>query len=132
MALPLGERVQDGPEPSTGTGVGDDRTMGRCLELARAAAGRGNQPYGSVIVLDGRVVAEGENSVTTDVDSTAHAEIVAIRRACRALGRVDLTGATIYASGEACSSSAAAIRGAGPSLVVFATPRRQRLGGCRS
>ncbi len=40
----------------------DTQAMNRCIELARAAAGRGNQPYGSVIVMDERIVAEGENS----------------------------------------------------------------------
>jgi tRNA(adenine34) deaminase len=110
----------------------DVQAMERCIELARAAAGRGNQPYGSVILMDGRIVAEGENSVVTDVDSTAHAEIVAIRRACRELGRTDLSGGTIYASGEPCWTCSSAIRGARLSRVVFAAPSLWATGGCTS
>jgi tRNA(Arg) A34 adenosine deaminase TadA len=110
----------------------DERAMERCLELARAAAGRGNEPYGSVIVLDGQIVAEGENSVQTDVDSTAHAEIVAIRRAEKRLGRVNLSGATIYASGEPCWTCSSAIRGARLSRVVIAAPSLWPTGGYTS
>jgi tRNA(adenine34) deaminase len=110
----------------------DERAMERCLELARAAAGRGNEPYGSVIVLDGQIVAEGENSVQTEVDSTAHAEIVAIRRAEKRLGRVNLSGATIYASGEPCWTCSSAIRGARLSRVVIAAPSLWPTGGYTS
>ncbi len=110
----------------------DAQAMERCIELARAAAGRGNQPYGSVIVIDGRIVAEGENSIVTDVDPTAHAEMVAIRRACRSLGRTDLSGGTIYASGEPCWTCSSAIRGARLSRVVFAAPSLWATGGYTS
>jgi tRNA(adenine34) deaminase len=115
-----------------GAAVDDEQAMARCIELARAAAERGNEPYGSVIVLDGRIVGEGGNSVMTDVDSTAHAEIVAIRRACKALGRVDLSGTTIYASGEPCWTCSSAIRGARVSRVVIATPSFWPTGGYTS
>ncbi|MEJ7654018.1 MAG: nucleoside deaminase [Chloroflexia bacterium] len=90
----------------------DAVAMERAIELARAAAERGDEPYGSVIVVEGRIVSEGENSVATDLDPTAHAEITAIRRACRDLERTDLSGGTIYASGEPCWTCSAAIRGA--------------------
>ena len=110
----------------------DTRAMERCIELARAAAERGNQPYGSVIVLGGRIVAEGENRVVTDVDPTAHAELVAIRNACRDLGRIDLSGGTIYASGEPCWICSSAIRAARLSRVVFAEPAQWATGGYTS
>jgi tRNA(adenine34) deaminase len=110
----------------------DERAMERCIELARAASGRGDQPYGSVIVLDGEIVAEGENSMVTACDSTAHAEIVAIRRAEQRLGRIDLTGATIYASGEPCWTCSSAIRGAKLSRVVIASPSLWPTGGYTS
>ena len=110
----------------------DTQAMERAIELARAAAARGNQPYGSVIVLDGRIVGEGGNSVATDLDPTAHAEIVAIRRACRDLGRIDLSGATIYASGEPCWTCSSAIRGAHLSRVVIAAPSLWATGGYTS
>jgi tRNA(Arg) A34 adenosine deaminase TadA len=80
-------------------------------------------------VLDGQIVAEGENSMLTDVDSTAHAEIVAIRKAEHALRRIDLSGATIYASGEPCWTCSSAIRGAHLSRVVFAGPSFWPTGG---
>ena len=110
----------------------DEQVMARCLDLARAAAERGNEPYGSAVVLDGEIVGEGGNSVTTDVDSTAHAEIVAIRRAEKKLGRVDLSGTTIYASGEPCWTCSAAIRGARISRVVIAAPSLWPTGGYTS
>jgi tRNA(Arg) A34 adenosine deaminase TadA len=100
----------------------DHQMMARCIELARAAAARGNPPYGSVIVFGGHIIAEGVNSTLTDIDSTAHAEIVAIRQACCALGRIDLSGATIYAYGEPCWTCSSAIRSARLSRVVFAAP----------
>jgi tRNA(Arg) A34 adenosine deaminase TadA len=111
----------------------DDVTaMERCIELARAAAERGDQPYGSVIVLDDRIVAEGDNSIATDSDPTAHAELVAIRRACQELGRTELSGATIYASGEPCWMCSTVIRAARISRVVFAKPASSGTGGATS
>lgn len=112
--------------------IDDEQAMARSIELARIAAGRGNHPYGSVIVVDGRIVAEGENGVVTEVDPTAHAEMVAIRNACRTLGRIDLTGGTIYASGEPCWACSAAIRAARLSRVVFAAPSSSATGGATS
>jgi guanine deaminase len=106
--------------------------MERCIELAQAAAERGDQPFGSVIVMDGRIVAEGDNIITTDVDPTAHAELVAIRRACQALGRIDLTGGTIYASGEPCLMCSSVIRATRLSRVVIAMPSRGATGGATS
>jgi tRNA(Arg) A34 adenosine deaminase TadA len=111
----------------------DDRqAMERCIELARAALAQGNGPYGSLIVLDGRVVAEGANSVQTDLDPTAHAEIMAIRAACRALGRLDLSGGTIYASSEPCWTCSSAIRAARLARVVIGEPSRYASGGATS
>ncbi len=66
-------------------------------------------PFGAVIVMDGQVVAEGANHVTTRNDPTAHAEVEAIREACRKLGRHDLRGAVIYASCEPCPMCLSAI-----------------------
>jgi guanine deaminase len=77
--------------------------MRRAIDLADAnvTAGRGG-PFGAVVVRDGAVVAEGTNLVTSTNDPTAHAEIVAIRNACSALGVFHLTGCEIYASCEPC------------------------------
>ncbi len=75
--------------------------IARAIELAEenVRLGRGG-PFGAVIVKAGRIVAEGTNLVTSACDPTAHAEVVAIRAACRALGVFQLTGCEIYASCE--------------------------------
>ena len=102
----------------------DTQAIERCIELARAAVGRGNHPFGSVIVRAGEIVAEGENSVVTDLDPTAHAEVAAIRNACRALGRLDLSDCTLYTSCEPCWICSTAIRETGIRRVVFAARGR--------
>ena len=110
----------------------DTRAMERAIALARAAAERGNPPFGSVIVRDGEVVAEGANGVKTDLDPTAHAETVAIREACRKLGSLELAGCTIYASGEPCWMCSTVIRDVRISRVVFAATSRWATGGSSS
>lgn len=76
--------------------------MERAMALATQAVNEGNRPAGCVIVKDGRIVGEGRNLVYTEVDPTAHGEIVAIRRTALALGTVDLSGCTLYTSMEPC------------------------------
>ncbi len=84
--------------------------MRRAIELAteNVRSGAGG-PFGAVIVRDGEVLAEAANMVTAAHDPTAHAEVVAIRRACGALGVFDLRGAAIYCSCEPCPMCLAAI-----------------------
>jgi guanine deaminase len=81
-----------------------DRHMRRAIELARHSAlvDRTGSPFGCVIVRDGEVVGEGVNQVPTRNDPTAHAEVVAIRAACAALGTYVLAGCTVYSTGEPC------------------------------
>ncbi len=83
--------------------------MRRAIALSRThmQAGDGG-PFGAVIVLDGQIIGEGWNQVTGSNDPTAHAEVVAIRAACRKLGRFDLRGATLYTSCEPCPMCLAA------------------------
>lgn len=89
---------------------GKDGYMRRALALARQGMnGNAGGPFGAVIVKDGRIVGEGWNRVTSTNDPTAHAEVVAIREACKALGTFDLAGAEIYASCEPCPMCLAAI-----------------------
>ena len=77
--------------------------MARAVDLARKGEKtRGASPIGCVLVLDGKVVAEGHNEVGLRHDPTAHAEIVAIRRGCEALGRDELRGATLYSTLQPC------------------------------
>lgn len=71
------------------------------LAIAQCQAGAGG-PFGAVVVREGVIIAEGWNQVTSTHDPTAHAEIVAIRRACAALGRFSLAGCTLYSSCEPC------------------------------
>ena len=84
--------------------------MRRAIELAteNVASGRGG-PFGAVIVKDGVVIATGTNQVTTTNDPTAHAEVVAIRNACQALGTFRLTDCDVYTSCEPCPMCLAAL-----------------------
>lgn len=76
--------------------------MSRAVELARNNVLSGGEPFGSVIVKDGKIIGEGVNRVSAEHDPTAHAEIAAIREACKQLGTTDLSDCEIYASGEPC------------------------------
>ncbi|MBI2461237.1 MAG: nucleoside deaminase [Candidatus Rokubacteria bacterium] len=76
---------------------------------AQAGAAEGNFPVGSVVVRDGAIVARGHNEVVTASDPTAHAEMVALRRAGAALGTPLLAGCTLYTTLEPCPMCAAAL-----------------------
>ncbi len=92
------------------------------LSCERMEAGDGG-PFGAVIVRDGVIVAEGWNEVTSTNDPTAHAEMQAIRRACRELSRFDLAGCEIYTSCEPCPMCLAAIYWARLDRIYFANSR---------
>ena len=80
-----------------------ERFMDIAIELSRQAGAQGNRPVGSVIVSkDGQIVAQGANQVKSDVDPTAHGEVVVIRQAARKLDTIDLSGHTLYTSMEPC------------------------------
>jgi guanine deaminase len=89
------------------------------LGIENVRTGQGG-PFGAVVVKDGRVVAEGANRVTTTNDPTAHAEIVAIREACRVLGVFQLTGCDLYTTCEPCPMCLGAIYWARPARVFYA------------
>ena len=72
------------------------------VDLAVANVADGGGPFGAALVADGAFVASGVNRVTPDLDPTAHAEVVAIRAACRARGDFSLAGGTLYSSCEPC------------------------------
>ncbi|MGK9116443.1 nucleoside deaminase [Olivibacter jilunii] len=80
-------------------------------------------PFGCIIVKDGKIIGKGCNSVTSTIDPTAHAEIVAIRDACKHLGEYQLDDCTLYASCEPCPMCLGAIYWARPSRVVYAATR---------
>ena len=96
------------------------RAIALSLEMMRS--GRGG-PFGAVIVKDGRIVAEGFNQVTSTNDPTAHAEVVAVRLACQALGTFDLTGCEIYTSCEPCPMCLSAIYWARLGRIYYANDR---------
>jgi tRNA(adenine34) deaminase len=83
--------------------------MRAALEQARAAGAAGEVPIGAVIALDGGIIAEGFNQPIASSDPTAHAEIVALRSAARALGNYRLTGATLCVTVEPCAMCVGAI-----------------------
>jgi tRNA(Arg) A34 adenosine deaminase TadA len=102
----------------------DEAHMRRAIELARLHSGAGaGGPFGAVVVKDGRIVGEGWNQVTSANDPTAHAEIVAIRRACAGLGTFDLTGATVFTSCEPCPMCLGAILWSRASRMCYAATR---------
>lgn len=107
----------------------DVAAMRQCIELAREALDRGDHPFGAVLVRDGSIFAEGQNRVNTKLDPTAHAESEAIREACKALETLNLSGFTIYASGEPCWMCATVIRHVGISRVVIGALSRGATGG---
>ncbi|HNM24351.1 MAG TPA: nucleoside deaminase [Saprospiraceae bacterium] len=85
-------------------------------------------PFGCVIVRDGVVVGRGNNRVTSTNDPTAHAEVVAIRDACRQLGHFQLEGCTLYTSCEPCPMCLGAIYWARPDRIVYAATRHDAAG----
>ncbi|MGH6913626.1 MAG: nucleoside deaminase [Geminicoccales bacterium] len=106
--------------------MNDEHFLRRAIALAERAVRDGiGQPFGAVVVQDGRIVGEGCNLVTSTCDPTAHAEIVALRDACQALARTGLEGCTIYASCEPCAMCLAAIHLARIERLVFATSAEQ-------
>lgn len=99
--------------------------MQRAIDLAveNARSGRGG-PFGALVVKDGAILAEGVNLVTSSNDPTAHAEICAIREACRVLGDFQLRGCEIYTSSEPCPMCLGAIYWARPERVYCGATAR--------
>ena len=95
--------------------------MRLAIESARAALDSGQSPFGAVIARDGQVLAASHNEVWEQVDPTAHAEVTAIRLACKKLGKVKLDGCTIYSTTEPCPMCFSAIHWACLGQVIFGT-----------
>ena len=96
--------------------------MAEALAEARKAAAEGEVPIGAVVVHDSRVIGRGRNARETRRDPTAHAEMLALQEAARALGRWRLTGATVYATLEPCPMCAGALVNARVDRLVYAVP----------
>jgi guanine deaminase len=93
------------------------RAIALAIENIRSAQGG---PFGALVVKDGRILAEGANRVTISNDPTAHAEVVAIREACRVLGDFQLPGCDLYTTCEPCPMCLGAIYWARPARVFYA------------
>ena len=96
------------------------KIMARAIALSVQNVALGGGPFAALVVQGGEIIAEGVNSVTTENDPTAHAEIMAIRAACRALETFELTGCEIYTSCEPCPMCLGAIYWARPACVFYA------------
>lgn len=94
--------------------------MDAALNEARAAADAGEVPVGAVIVKDGQIVARARNRMRERTDPTAHAEMLAIRDACRKLGTERLTGCDLWVTLEPCPACAGAIAAARLSRLYYA------------
>src|SRR2546430_14302989 len=100
----------------------DDRLMREALDEARRATEHDDVPIGALIARDGQVVARAHNRREVDADPTAHAELIAIREAARALGRWRLSDCALYVTVEPCAMCAGAAVLARLALVVFGAP----------
>lgn len=101
----------------------DEQWLAQAIALATANVADGGGPFGAVVVADGVVLGTGQNRVTRDNDPTAHAEVEAIRAACRAIGGFSLVGATIFSSCEPCPLCLAAALWSRVDRVVYAANR---------
>jgi tRNA(Arg) A34 adenosine deaminase TadA len=92
----------------------------RAIELSRQSRANGNHPFGALLVLDGQIVLESENSVGTTGDATGHAETNLVRLASMKFSRSDLARASLYSSCEPCAMCSGAIYWAGIGRLVYA------------
>ncbi len=103
---------------------GHERWMREAVSLGREGMEHnGGGPFGAVVVCGNEIVGRGHNQVTSKLDPTAHAEVVAIRAACQSLGRFDLRGCELYTSCEPCPMCLAAIYWARLDRIYYACTR---------
>jgi len=103
----------------------NDRTfLSRAIRIAVDGINKGGGPFGAVISREGKIIAEANNRVVMSHDPTAHAEVLAIRKASDILNTHDLSGCVIYASCEPCPMCLGAIYWAGIRKVVYASDRK--------
>lgn len=106
-------------------GMTDETTsfLLQAIRMAEDNVRNGGGPFGAIVVKDGKIVGEGVNRVTRNNDPTAHAEVVAIRDACKNLGTFQLTDCDIYTSCEPCPMCLGAIYWSRPAKVYFAASK---------
>ncbi|MEM0321432.1 MAG: nucleoside deaminase, partial [Thermoprotei archaeon] len=97
----------------------DELLIGEAIRIAQTGVEAGQFPFGAVIALGSRIAASAHNSVKASVDPTAHAEIVAIRKACTKLYTTSLEEATLYTTCEPCLMCLSACFWAGIRRIVF-------------
>jgi guanine deaminase len=103
----------------------DQQFLDRAIELSRKGMENGEGgPFGCVIVKEGVIIGEGCNQVLVSNDPTAHAEVVAIRNACRHLNSFQLAGCDVYTSCEPCPMCLGAIYWARPNRVIYANTKK--------
>lgn len=103
----------------------EQKFLQRAVELSRQGMeSKNGGPFGCVIVKDGEIISEGFNNVLATNDPTAHAEVVAIRKACAQLGTYQLTGCDVYTSCEPCPMCLGAIYWARPARVIYANTKK--------
>lgn len=107
----------------------DDHWLTQAVDLARANVAEGGGPFGAFVVAAGVEVGRGVNRVTRDNDPTAHAEVTAIRAACRRAADFSLAGAVLYTSCEPCPLCLAAALWARLDRIVFAADRHDAARG---
>jgi len=103
--------------------ISKNKFMLRAIELSISSANGTGGPFGCVIVKDDKIIAEGLNKVTFSNDPTAHAEIVAIREACKKLNTFNLSGCDLYASCEPCPMCLSAIYWSHVDNIFYANTR---------
>ena len=103
--------------------ISKNKFMLRAIELSISSAKDTGGPFGCVMVKDDKIIAEGSNKVTFSNDPTAHAEIVAIREACKKLNRFNLSGCDLYASCEPCPMCLSAIYWSHVNNIFYANTR---------
>ncbi len=97
-----------------------EQLLREAVRLAETNRERGGRPFGAVLAIDGAIVATGVNDVIHSHDPTTHAEMEAVRAASRRLGRANLKGSVVYASGHPCPMCLAALVIAGVDAVYYA------------
>ena len=106
----------------------DARFMEMAIRLSEENVDMGGGPFGAVIVRGGQIVATGTNRVVPNNDPTAHAEVMAIRNACQALGTFQLDGCTIYTSCEPCPMCLSALYWAGVRRICYGNTKEDAKG----
>jgi tRNA(Arg) A34 adenosine deaminase TadA len=123
-AQPVRAGLQPPPDDPAATDA-DRRFIRRAYEIARNAKSHGNEPFAALLVRDGKILAEFQNTVQTTRDVTKHAETELVSDVSMRLNRTGFQGSTLYTSTEPCTMCCGAIRWAGVERVVFGVSESQ-------